>query len=337
MLLKRGISHAEKGNIDQIPKRTWKNCSLILIISFVLLNSGFSAHHALKSDSDPNQTKSRHWYRGNTHTHAKFSDKNKKNDVPEIAKWYKKSGYNFLIIAEHNDLLKKKKVICHDEASDPPEFIMLCGLELSENRHLTALGINKYIGGESSLREGVNKTIAAGGIPILNHPMDPFVKAADFIKTKGLNHLEIFNGNNPQDTPACESLWDSIMSAPDGRIVYALASDDNHYKKSKVGRGWIMVDSPELSKQAIKENIAGGNFYASTGVFISAYTITAKAITVNSENGSRITFIGKYGRVLKRVDGANASYQVKGNESYVRIKITNAIGNMAWTQPVFIK
>lgn len=330
-------STAERGTIGQILIRTGSCFPLILTISFVLLNSGLATSSATIPDSDSDQARSRHWYKGNTHTHAKFSDKNKKNDVPEIAKWYKKSGYNFLIIAEHNDLLKKKKVICHDEASHPPDFIMLCGQELSESRHITALEINKYIGGESSLREGVNRTIAAGGVPILNHPMEPFVRAADFIKTRGLNHLEIFNGNNPQDTPACENLWDSIMSAPDGRIVYALASDDNHYKKSKVGRGWIMVDSPELTRESIKENIAKGNFYASTGVILKDYTVSAKSITVYSENGTHIIFIGKYGKALKRVDGSKATYQVKGDEYYIRIKITNDTGGIAWTQPVIIK
>jgi hypothetical protein len=334
MLSGRIISTVGRRITGQILMRTGR---LILTISFVLLNSGLAISSAPDPDHESDQASTRHWYKGNTHTHAKFSDKDKKNDVPEIAKWYRKSGYNFLIIAEHNDLLKKKKVICHDEGSHPPDFIMLCGLELSESRHITALGINKYIGGESSLRDGVNRTIAAGGVPILNHPMEPVVRAADFIKTRGLNHLEIFNGNNPQDTPACENLWDSIMSAPDGRIVYALASDDNHYKKSKVGRGWIMVDSPELTKESIKENIAKGNFYASTGVVLKDYTVSAKSIFVYSENGTHIIFIGKYGKALKRVDGAKATYQVKGDEYYIRIKITNDTGSIAWTQPVLIK
>lgn len=337
MLSGRIIQFGKRGIFYQILLRTLRRYSLIPAIAFMLLKSGSVASSEPGINSDSNQKKSRHWYRGNTHTHAKFSDKNNKNDVPEIAKWYKKSGYNFLIISEHNDLLKKKKVICHDEASHTPEFIMLCGLELSESRHITALGINKYIGGESSLSDAVNKTIAAEGVPILNHPMEPFVKASDFIKTKGLNHLEIFNGNNPLDTPACEKLWDSVMSAPDGRIVYALASYDNHYKKSKVGRGWIMVDSPELTKDALKENIAKGNFYASTGVILNDYIVSTRSITVFSENGTHIIFIGKYGKVLKRADGSKAAYQVKGDEYYIRIKITDDIGNMAWTQPVIIK
>jgi hypothetical protein len=287
--------------------------------------------------ADSSKRESIHWYRGNTHTHAMFSDKNNKNDVPEIAKWYRKSGYDFLLLSEHNYQLTKKKVICHDEAGKPPEFIMLCGLELTGSRHITALGITRYIKGETSLQDAVDKTINAGGIPILNHPEQPPVYAATFIKTKGLNHLEVFNGNSAGDTPVCEKLWDSVLSAHDGRIVYAVASDDNHYKKSKVGKGWIMVDSRTLTKEDIQENIRKGNFYSSTGIFLTDYLVTEKTISIRSGNGRRVDFIGKYGKILKTADGPDASYQIKGNELYIRVRITNNEGDIAWTQPVFIK
>lgn len=276
------------------------------------------------------------WYRGNTHTHAQFSDENDNNDVPMIAKWYKDAGYDFLLLSEHNDHVATKKVFCHDEATDTPDFIMLCGLELSKKRHQTALGIDRYIGDEKSLKEGVNKTLAAGGVAILNHPQDPGINATIFLATKGLNHLEVFNGNRPEDTPATELLWDSVLSAPNGRIIYAVASDDNHYKKANVGRGWIMVKSPKLTKTDILENISKGNFYATTGVILNDYQVTKNTISVDSQNGNTIMFIGKNGTVLKTFPGSKTTYKIQGNEHYVRVKIINANGKMAWTQPVFV-
>jgi hypothetical protein len=285
----------------------------------------------------PTKLEVNHWYRGNTHAHARFSDKINENDVPEIAKWYRKSGYDFLLLSEHNHQLSKKKVICHDEAAKPPEFIMLCGLELTRSTHTTALGINRFIDHETSLQDAVNKTIAAGGISILNHPQEPPVSALTVIKTKGLNHFEVFNGDNPQDTPSCEQLWDSVLSAPGGRVIYAVASDDCHYKKSKVGRGWIMVNSASLTKQDIQEGIRTGNFYASTGIFLSKYSIDGNLIAIDCKNGSHITFIGKNGKILKKLKGKSGTYQITGNEYYIRIRITDESGRTAWTQPVFIK
>lgn len=275
------------------------------------------------------------WYRGNTHTHARFSDDNDTNDVPLIASWYKAAGYDFLCLSEHNDHVQGKKIFCHDEAADPPSFIMLCGNELSETRHHTALGINSFIGGETSLQDGVTKTLAAGGVPILNHPQDPPVSAAKFIDTKGLNHLEIVNGGRLQDTPACEMLWDSILSAPNGRKVFAVGSDDNHYKIANVGRGWIMVNASSLTKSDILESIRNGDFYATTGVILNNYQVKGNTISIEAKNGDRIEFIGKNGTLLKKVEGNKAKYRLKPENYYVRAKVMNAEGKAAWTQPVF--
>ena len=276
------------------------------------------------------------WYRGNTHTHARFSDDNDVNDVPMIAGWYKEAGYDFLLLSEHNDHVVNKAVFSHDEAADPPEFIMLSGLELSNSRHHTALGIDSYIGDETSLQDGVKKIIGAGGVPILNHPQDPVVTPMTFLATEGLNHLEIFNGGRPEDSPATEILWDNILSAPDGRIVYAVASDDNHYKEANVARGWIMVRSPSLTAEDIEENIRTGSFYASTGVILTDYQVAKRSIAIDSENGDSIAFIGENGSVLDKVSGKSAKYKYKGDELYVRAKITNSDGKAAWTQPVFV-
>jgi hypothetical protein len=274
--------------------------------------------------------------KGNTHTHAKYSDKNDTNDVPKIAKWYRDAGYDFLVLSEHNDRWAVKKIICHNELTEPDKFLMICGLELSKKRHHTALGIKSYIGDESSLQDGVNKTNAAGGLAILNHPQAPVVTTNTFIATKGLNHLEVFNGQRPVQTAATELLWDSILSAPNGRPVYAVASDDNHYKKSSVGRGWIMVSSPALTAGEIEENIRKGNFYASTGVILNDYQASKKTIVVDSKNGDTITFLGKNGNVLSTVTSPKATYKIIGNELYIRVKITNSEGESAWTQPVFV-
>jgi hypothetical protein len=98
-----------------------------------------------------------------------------------------------------------------------------------------------------------------------------------------------------------------------------------------------MVKSPSLTKKDIEENISMGNFYASTGVKLIDYQATKSSITIDSENGNSITFIGKNGFVLNSVSSNKATYKIQGNELYVRAKITNIDGKAAWTQPVFIK
>jgi hypothetical protein len=47
------------------------------------------------------------WWRGNTHTHTLWSDG---DDFPEmVAEWYKRSGYHFLALTDHNTLAQEER------------------------------------------------------------------------------------------------------------------------------------------------------------------------------------------------------------------------------------
>lgn len=99
-----------------------------------------------------------------------------------------------------------------------------------------------------------------------------------------------------------------------------------------------MVKAPALTTQDILQNVRSGNFYATTGIILNDYLVDREAntITVDSQNGETIRFIGNNGSILKTVQGRVATYQVVGTEKYVRVKITNASGKAAWTQPVYV-
>ncbi|MCH2613749.1 MAG: hypothetical protein MKZ70_03515, partial [Opitutales bacterium] len=47
------------------------------------------------------------WFKGNTHTHTLWSDG---DDLPEsVADWYKRHGYHFLVLSDHNILSRGEK------------------------------------------------------------------------------------------------------------------------------------------------------------------------------------------------------------------------------------
>jgi hypothetical protein len=50
----------------------------------------------------------------------------------------------------------------------------------------------------------------------------------------------------------------------------------------------------------------------------------------------RVEFIGSGGRVLAETTTNPAVYRFAGNEGYVRAKIYESNGRLAWTQPVFL-
>jgi hypothetical protein len=273
------------------------------------------------------------FYKGNTHTHSQMPDT---DDRATIAGWYRDANYDFLMISDHNYDVNQSNY-CPSNLTTPT-FLMICGVELSNSRHVTAFGISNYIGNESSLQSAVTLTLAQGGIPFLNHPQDPVMSATTFLSTVGLNHLEIVNGGRLSQTAATEILWDAILSASNGRLAYGVAADDNHYTFSQAFKGWIVVRAASLTKENIMAAVRAGDFYSSTGIVLNDYVIdySAKTITVNSQNGNTITFIGNNGTVLKTVSGALGAYQVNGSEKYVRVKITNTAGKAAWTQPIYV-
>jgi hypothetical protein len=48
----------------------------------------------------------------------------------------------------------------------------------------------------------------------------------------------------------------------------------------------------------------------------------------------RIQFIGKQGAILGEAIASPATYTFKGDESYVRAKVIESNGKLAWIQPV---
>ena len=60
-------------------------------------------------------------------------------------------------------------------------------------------------------------------------------------------------------------------------------------------------------------------------------------ITIKQQGSSkyRVQFIGKGGSVLKETITNPAIYQYRGDETYVRGKVLESNGRVAWTQPAW--
>ncbi len=112
-----------------------------------------------------------------------------------------------------------------------------------------------------------------------------------------------------------------------------------------------MVKSETRNQENILDNFAKGNFYSSTGVFISDILINKKEISIEIDTDPikissvsvlmsgynfKTQFIGQYGIVLHETWDLNPTYKIKGQEKYVRVVITGSSGHKAWTQPIFI-
>jgi hypothetical protein len=285
------------------------------------------------------------WLKGNLHTHTAMSDGD--SSPQEVAGWYRDHGYQFLVITDHDKITS---------IAAPEGLILIPGEEVTDRLpkkplHVNAIGLTRLVtpqGGKTPvevLQRDIDAVRAAGGIPLVNHPNFGWAFGAEeLLQLHGVTLLEIASGHpyvNAQGPPSEETMWDELLTA--GRHVWGVAVDDSHHLKrpwdtdvALPGKAWVVVRTETADAKSIVAALERGEFYASTGVELEDFG--AGSVKVKEKNGAhyRIQFIGAKGRLLQETTGVSASYKMRGNEGYVRAKVTDSNGRCAWTQPAFI-
>ena len=302
------------------------------------------------------------WFKGNTHTHTTLSDGNASAEY--VVNWYHERGYNFLVLTDHNYFIDPDTVKMPDNRRS--DFILIPGEEVTGKRaiHTTGLNVKGFVhpGSEFNsksevIQSHVDSILAAGGLPIYNHPnFSSGAQISDIKEVSGLNMIELYNGHpgvynfgfsGPQYSHIpVEAKWDSLLTL--GMKIYGVAADDAHHydlfdnKHANPGRGWVMVNSRALSADSIVAAMYRGDFYASNGVIFKTVVmkngickleidVDATELELKSTNllgnivdiespGYRIEFIGLGGKILQSTDGTTATYKVKTESGYVRAR-----------------
>ena len=297
------------------------------------------------------------WFKGNTHAHTIESDGDSPPEV--VAQWYRDHGYNFLVITDHNVLVAVDGL--NAKLAKPGTFIVIKGEEVTNRLgdkavHVNGLDTRTQIGEQTgtTVVELAQKSVDAirreGGVPHINHPNFKWsVTPEELGQVRNNKLFEIYSGhpmtNNEGggDAPGLEAAWDVILSG--GMLLYGIAVDDAHTFKDPgnrdlagPGRGWVVVRAASLDARAILDAMERGDFYASTGVELTDYEVTPKGMTVTVKPNTfaryRVQFIGKGGVLLSEVSATPAAtYEFRGDEGYVRAKVLDSNGRVAWLQP----
>ena len=298
------------------------------------------------------------WYKGNTHAHTLNSDGDSTSD--EVVRWYREHGYRFLVLTDHNFLTSADALNALHGADE--QFLVIKGEEVTElfddkSLHINGLDVAHHVapqGGTSVvdvLQRNVDAIRHAEGVPHINHPNYRWSITADELRQVKNNKLfEIYNGhpmvNNAGGggVPGLEEVWDAILTH--GVRLYGIAVDDAHTFKQPgnpavagPGRGWVVVRAPALEARAILDAMERGDFYASTGVELADYQVTPAAMTVTVKATAfskyRIQFIGEGGKLLQESHDTPATYTFTGRDAYVRARVLESNGAIAWCQPAF--
>jgi hypothetical protein len=208
----------------------------------------------------------------------------------------------------------------------------------------------------------------------INHPNFRWgMTAEELMQVKRERFFEVYNGHpgvfNAGDEThlSMDAMWDAMLTRRltelNLPVVFGVGVDDSHHYhamaigKSNPGRGWVMVRAKHLTAESIVKAMEDGDFYASSGVYLSDVKRgkNALSVTIKPESGVtyRTQFIGtrkgastaselipppagpqrtlphrRYskdiGAVLSEVSGTSASYAFRGDEVYVRAKVISS-------------
>jgi len=296
--------------------------------------------------------------RGNVHTHSTRSDGTA--PLEDMVRWYREHGYQFLAMTEHDRRLDPGELA----PMSTPDFVVLPGEEVTDAwqdhpLHVNALCARATIPGgrrfESpgpGLAEILAEVRAEGGIPLVNHPNFQWtLEAGDIVRgASGRYLLEIWSGlpaihaSGTVGHPSEEAIWDDVLAA--GGDALPVAVDDAHGlpggpNDALPGRGWLEVFGAETSVGAICAALAEGRFFASSGPVLARLTVGDDTFVVSTADpGATVAFLDQGGEKLAEVRSASApsrdgvrdvTYRLRGGESLVRARITDAQGRQAWT------
>jgi hypothetical protein len=324
--------------------------------------------------------KPQQWFKGNTHAHTTMSDGDTEPHL--VAKWYLENDYHFAMITDHYKFVDPDTIKLPENRRK--DFILIPGEEVTGPKiiHSTSMNIVGVVVPDGSLenptqilQDHVDKTRHQKGWTILNHPNFYYaINANQIFPVRDLYMFELYNGhpavNNWGDSAhvSTEEIWDDLLTR--GMKIYGVASDDvHHFKKmgeeyANYGRGWVMVESEILSRNAITEAMRTGKFYASSGVYLKSLKYNGKMLHVEiDEEKTRneimkgqvigrkadLPFTGFFiqaiseGDIIDEIEGLSASLINDHSRSYLRIRIVYRYEHpqrgieeiYAWSQPIF--
>ena len=197
--------------------------------------------------------------------------------------------------------------------------------------HLNASNIRELIKPPegTNVYDVIQKTVDAvlaqrqrTGQPILAHINHPnfgwALTAEDIMRVRGEHFFEVYNGHpsvqneGDVDRVSVERMWDLMLAFRLSRLglgpMFALAVDDSHNyheastNKSNPGRGWIMVQAPDLTPPSLIAALEKGDFYASSGVVLRSVERSARGLRVEIEGEPGVSYVTTFFGTLRGFD-----------------------------------
>ncbi len=290
----------------------------------------------------------------NLHTHTTVSDGHK--SPAEIAALYREAGYDALALTDHWIFTPAGEI-------DGLPIISGCEYNIAgpdapggveEIYHIVAIGCEtapvvprewekvKDPGVRDRARAIIAAIREAGGLAILAHPAWSLNTPAQMLGIGDYDGTEIYNSVSDwgmSDRPYSGLLIDEAATA--GLRVPLLATDDTHYGDGDQCRGFIAVEAEASEEMGLLRAIREGRFYASEGPEIVFTRVSEHHVKVQCTPAVKIAFLSNgvwtAGRMIRGTDLAEATYQIKPFETFIRAEVTDACGRRGYSNIIHIQ
>ncbi len=272
------------------------------------------------------------WYKGNLHTHTTDSDGQKTPE--EVKRLYRDMGYDFLALTDHWHV---------NEPEDFDGMLVLSGCEYDWMKdgcyHIVGYGLvdkPALVRGDMP-QKCIDEIKRCGGVATLAHPAWSLQRTDDMVRLSGVDCTEIYNSVSgyPYSARPYSGLLIDIATAMGFRAVLT-AADDTHFYKDEVGRGFVYVRAPELSRDAIIRAILRGDVVATNGPFVSAEVEDGYFVVRCGEGCKYVQFFSNlYYSPETTKTGAplyEARFRLTPNVRFIRAEAVGFDGKTAYTQ-----
>ena len=289
-------------------------------------------------------------------------------NIGEIAQDARASGLDWIIITDHSyDMDANEWQTAQGEcaaATDLPEFLVMCGEEISvdesetdlppgETGHYLGYGLDTFIANTGTdpdffdwypdspdsqdCIDAVNKQRGEkGGVGFIAHP---FNYAWDWYNwdVTGYTGIEVWNGGWGDYDEEALQRWDSLLvdGLTSGRHVVGIGNSDAHPIFSYEHSAFTYLDLPFLTEDAIVDAYKGGHAIFSNGPLLT-FKIGQETIgdTVKVNRGSQVTL-----NIEWAIPDFAAMQTVRINKITASacywhdISISGTTGRESWTDP----
>lgn len=279
------------------------------------------------------------WFKGNVHMHTTSSDG--QLTARQAAEFYAERGYDFMCITDH------MVAFVGAESNDELPILTLDGVELHGEDdgghfyHVVCIGNVDGISQEMSFAEAFARAQSQGSFLIWAHPHWSGNTAAEGMR-HGFHGIEVYNcGSQLAYGKGMGTFhWDECLRH--GADMLGFATDDSHFIEAAPleAGGWIAVNAPELSIEALMASIRQGNFYSSSGPeFKTIYIEKGNRVVAETSPVVHARLVGprwenKYKGTVGRGLMEHTHFRIPDDWAFARLEIADADGKTAWSNPL---